>query len=65
MVEHGVQWFNKEYLLPLLVPLSEYLDPESYTKDITLGPKLPELGLSAKGQAEYLQYVLTSGQHRV
>lgn len=65
MVEHGVQWFNKEYLLPLLVPSKEYLDPESYTKDITLGPKLPELRLSPKGEAEYPQYVLASGQHRV
>jgi hypothetical protein len=65
MVENGVQWFNKENFLPLLVPSTEYLELSSYTTDITLGPKLPELQLSAKGIKDYPQYVLASGQHRV
>ena len=65
MVENGVQWFNKENLLPLLVPSTEFLQPDSYTTDITLGPKLPELLLSVEGKAKYPQYVCASGQHRV
>jgi hypothetical protein len=65
MVEHGVQWFKQQYLLPLLVPSAEYLEPTSYTTDITVGPKLPELLLSAKGKAEYPKYIFASGQHRV
>ena len=65
LVENGVQWFNHENLLPLLVPTADYLEEASYTKDITLGPRLPELMLSGKGQTDYPNYIWASGQHRV
>jgi hypothetical protein len=65
MVENGVLWFDHKNFLPLLVPTADYIDPSSYTKDITLGPNLPELKLSAKGREEYRKFIWASGQHRV
>ena len=65
LVENGVQWFNHKNFLPLLVPTADFIEPSSYSKDITLGPNLPELKLSAKGSEEYRKYIWASGQHRV
>ena len=65
MVDNGVQWFNHKNMLPLLVPSASYLDTSSYTKDVTRGPRLPELKLSAEGTKEYPSFVWASGQHRI
>ena len=65
MVDNGVQWFNHKNMLPLLVPSASYLDMSSYTKDVTRGPQLLELKLSAEGEQEYPSFVWASGQHRI
>jgi hypothetical protein len=65
MVNNGVQWFNFKNMLPLLVPSASYLDPSSYTKDVTKGPRPPELKLSDEGKKEYPSFVWASGQHQI
>ena len=65
MEENGVQWYLKEALLPLVVKNTEYIDATSFTKDITMGPKLPTMKLTPAGVAKMKTYFMASGQHRL
>jgi|ERR1700722_5892969 len=64
MKTDGVQWYRSDSMLSVLIPNSNILVPDTFTKDSTLGPQLPTLKLTDEGKASYPEFVLASGQHR-